>query len=383
MTEVSGKRRLAPSKEHTDQVALVIASMAGGGAERAVAKLASGFVRRGQAVDLVLARAEGPFMAELDPAVRIIDLGARRMASAVLPLSRYLRAERPAVVLSALDYVNVTTLAAVALSRVDVPVVVSERNTLSAALTQSTGLRSRWLPQLIRWAYPRADAVIAVSEGVADDLQQVCGLARSSIHVLNNPVVTKDVLRMREESMSHPWPPSSSSKVVLAAGRLIPQKDFATLIEAFAQVRRTRCASLVILGEGPLRTELEQLAEQRGVRDDVFLPGFAENPYPAMCAADVFVLSSRWEGSPGVLIEAMSCGTPVVATDCPSGPRQILEDGRYGRLVPPGDVTAIAEGLLDAFDGQVPPPPPDSLLPYHEEQAVTRYLELLLGLVRS
>lgn len=360
------------------QIALVIASMTSGGAERAIAKLASGFAERGQVVDLVLARAEGPFLAELHPDVRVVDLGVGRLATAVVPLARYLRRERPAAVFSALDYVNVIAVVARALSRVDVPLVVSERNTLSAAVTNSPSRRTRWMPRFIRWTYPHATTVAAVSPGVAEDLVELCGLAPESVVVLNNPVVTPEVARMRTEPVTHPWLRDGGPPTVLAAGRLTAQKDFPTLLAAFAAVRRSRPARLVILGDGPLREELEELVARLGLSDDVSLPGFCANPYPAMSAADVFVLSSRWEGSPGALIEAMYCGAPVVATDCPSGPRQILDGGRHGRLVPVGDAAAMADAIVDALEGRVPPAPPESWLPYQQDRVLTSYLGLLL-----
>jgi glycosyltransferase involved in cell wall biosynthesis len=357
--------------------------MTSGGAERAIAKLASGFAARGQAVDLVLARAEGPFLAELHPGVRVIDLGAGRLATAVLPLARYLRVERPAVVFSALDYVNVVAIVARALARVDVPLVVSERNTLSAAVAHTSSLRTRWMPHLIRLSYPHADAVVAVSQGVADDLSSACRLSQDSIVVLNNPVVTPEMMLKRSEPVEHPWLRDPVLPTVVAVGRLIPQKDFALLIEAFAAARKSRSVRLVILGDGPLRNDLEQLAVRLGVPNDVSLPGFCANPYPSMAAAAVFVLSSRWEGSPGALIEAMFCGTPVVATDCPSGPRQILDDGRYGRLVPVGDAQAMTAALIDALDGRVATPPAESWMPYDQDAVVTAYLDLLLDRVAS
>lgn len=360
-------------------ISLVTSSMRGGGAQRAVAKLAAGFASQGHAVDLVLGAADGAYLAEVPREVRVVDLRAPRMAAAVVPLARYLRTTRPAVVFSALDYVNVVTVVARALARVDVRLVVSERNTLSAAVAHTARRRTRMMPRLIRWTYPHADAVVAVSSGVAEDLVAVCGLDPASVHVLNNPVVTPELVRLRGQPVDHPWLRERSAPVVLAVGRLVPQKDFATLLSAFARARRTRVARLVLLGEGPLRTDLEQQAARLGIAEDVDMPGFRPNPYPAMAAADVFVLSSRWEGSPGVLVEAMSCGTPVIATDCVSGPRQILDHGRHGRLVPVGDTAAMADALVDAVDGRVTPPPPESWSAYEQDAAVASYLELLLG----
>ncbi len=376
---LTSARRRARGTPGTGPLAIVTSSMAGGGAQRAVAKLASGLADQGHAVDLVLGRATGPYLDELSPGVRVVDLGAARFARAVLPLAAYLRRTRPAAVFTALDYVNVVAIAARALSGVDTRLVVSERNTLSAAVENTASRRTRVMPRLVRWAYPRADAVVAVSAGVAEDLVRLCGLDPASVHVLRNPVVTPQVVRMRAEPVQHPWLRERTVPVVLAVGRLTPQKDFGTLIEAFAAVRRVRAARLVVLGEGPQRGELEAAVERWGLGDSVSFPGFCENPYPALAAADVFVLSSRWEGSPGALIEAMASGTPVVATDCPSGPRELLDAGRHGRLVGVGDAAALALGIRDALDGRVPPPPPESWLPYEQHAVVESYLDLLLG----
>lgn len=365
-------RRRAP-------IALVISTMAGGGAQRAIVKLASGLADAGHDVDLVLGRAEGPYLAELSPRVRVVDLGARRFVLALVPLARYLRHARPRAVFAALDYVNIVTLLARALARVDVRVVVSERNTLSVGARNGRHLSTRLMPLLVRWAYPHADAVVAVSTGVAEDLVHRCGLAPGTVHVLDNPVVTPEVVRMRAEPVVHPWLADPGVPVVLTVGRLVPQKDHALLLEAFARVRRTHRARLLILGEGPLRGRLEQHVADLGIGADVSLPGFTPNPYPAMAAAAVFVLSSRWEGSPGALIEAMAGGTRVVATDCPSGPREVLAGGRHGRLVRVGDVAAMAQGIEDALDRRFPPPPPESWHRYEQAAAVAACLALLEG----
>lgn len=364
---------------HSGPIALVTSSMAGGGAQRAVAKLASGLADTGHEVDLVLGRAEGPYLTELSPRVHVVDLGAPRFVLALLPLVRYLRRRRPRAVFSALDYVNIVTVAARALAGVDVRLVVSERNTISVGASNGTSLLARKMPLLVRWAYPRADAVVAVSAGVAQDLVRHCGLAAETVHVLDNPVVTPEVVRMRAEPVTHPWLLDPDVPVVLTVGRLVPQKDHALLLDAFARVRRTRRARLLILGEGPLRGALEHRAADLGIAADVALPGFSANPYPAMAAAAVFVLSSRWEGSPGALIEAMAGGTPVVATDCPSGPREVLAGGRHGRLVPVGDVEELSRAIGDALAGRVPPSPPESWDRYLQATAVARCLDLLEG----
>jgi len=363
-------------------IALLTSHMEGGGAQRAVAKLAAGIAARGHSVDLVLAHARGPFLAEIPPEVRVVDLHASRLAYATLPLARYLRQVRPSVLFSALDYVNVVAVLARAMSFAGTRLVVSERNHLSTAVAHTVNRSTRWMPSLVRFTYPHADAVVAVSRGVAEDLVATCGLRPSLVHVLNNPVVTPQLLRMRTEPVEHPWLHDKTVPVVLAVARLVPQKDYPTLLDAFAEVRRHRAARLVILGEGPERPRLEEQVRRLGIAEDVSMPGFCTNPYPAMAATDAFVLSSRFEGSPGALVEAMSSGVPVVATDCPSGPRELLADGRHGRLVPVGDAPAMATALLDALEGRVPAPPQESWVGYEQARVVDDYLELLLGGVR-
>ncbi|NLO89188.1 MAG: glycosyltransferase, partial [Clostridia bacterium] len=188
-------------------------------------------------------------------------------------------------------------------------------------------------------------AVVAVSQGVADDLVKTTGLMRELIKVIYNPIVTPELLEKAKESIGHPWFKPGQPPVILSAGRLTAAKDFPTLIHAFARVRAERLARLMILGEGEERPNLESLVRELGLESDVSMPEFVENPYAYMARAAVFVLSSAWEGFGNVLVEAMAVGTPVVSTDCPSGPAEILEGGKWGKLVPVGDVEKLAKAL--------------------------------------
>jgi glycosyltransferase involved in cell wall biosynthesis len=236
----------------------------------------------------------------------------------------------------------------------------------------------RFAYRLVPLLYPRASQIIAVSDGVADDLSRFSGVERNRIDVVQNPVVTPELAALADEPVDHPWFSPGEPPVILGVGRLSDQKDFATLLRAFALVRAKRPARLVILGEGGYRAELEQLVTQLGIGADVDLPGFAGNPFSYMSKASLFVLSSKFEGLPGALIEAMACGTPVVATDCPSGPREILEDGSLGGLVPVGDPESLAAAIGHALDQ---PTPPGRLrakaAEYTVDRAVSRYLALL------
>lgn len=314
--------------------------------------LARGFAERGLQVDLVLAKAEGPYLSEVPPSVRVVDLGARRVLYALPGLIRYLRQERPSAVLSALNHANVVAIWARLLSRVKTRLVVSEHSTLSLATRHARSLKGRLMPLLMKRFYPWADAIVAVSYGVEEDLVARTGIPKEKIRVIYNPVITPDLFAKAEEPLDHPWFEPGEPPVILGVGRLTEEKDFPTLIRAFALVRKERPARLMIFGEGEDRAKLEALVRELGLEQDVALPGFVANPYKYMRRAAVFVLSSRWEGFANVLVEAMALGTPVISTDCPSGPAEILEGGRWGWLVPVGNVGEMANAIKAVLQGE-------------------------------
>jgi len=368
------------SKSKRVDIALFVPSLRGGGAERVMVNLARGFSEQGYKVDLVLQRAEGPFLSKVPDEVRIVDLRTKRMALALFPLISYLRREKPRSLLAAMTHTNIVALLARKLARVETRVVVSEHNTISIISHTSKTLRSRFLPLIAKRLYYWADAVIAVSKGVADDFAEFLKFPREKIRVIYNPVVTPEILEKAEEPLEHPWFKPGEPPVILGVGALTKQKDFPTLIHAFALVRRERPARLMILGEGEDRPKLEALVRKLGLEKDVALPGFIDNPYKYMKHAAVFVLSSRWEGLPTVLIEAMACGTPVVATDCPSGSREILEGGKYGALVPVGDARELAKTIMKALvDTSQREIIKARLYQFSLESVVGKYMDLLLG----
>ncbi len=350
--------------------------MYGGGAERIVLALAGGVASRGIPVHLVLARQEGPYLSEVPASVQIVNLDTRRDLLALPALVRYLRRVRPRVLLSGL-HTNLIALWARRLARGSTRIIVCEHNTLSSRVHHfASDVRMRWMPRFIRWFYPWADGIVAVSQGVADDLARETKIPRDHIRVIYNPIVTPELWAKARTPLEHPWFGPGQPPVILAVGRLTAQKDFPSLIKAFAQVQKDRSARLLILGEGEERQPLESLIDQLGLRGTVQLPGFIINPYPYMAQARAFVLSSSWEGLPGVLIEAMFCGTRLIATDCPSGPREILQDGRYGLLVPVGDVDALGRAIESALRGELTPPPPESWHPFELEHVVAQYLDI-------
>ncbi len=331
------------------RIAVLISFSGAGGVERMVLNLVEEFVRRGYHIDLLLIRAEGEHLREQPEGVNVIRLGVQHTLASVLPLARWLRRNRPLVLLVAKDRAGRAALWARRLAGVDTRIAIRLGTNLSAALAGRGWLRriTRTLP--MRWSYRMAERVIAVSHGVAEDTARVTGLPPERISVAHNPVITPRLLALAEEPVDHPWLAEGEAPVILGAGRLTRQKDFPTLIRAFAQAHAARPCRLIILGDGGQRDQLLALATELGVAGDVDLPGFATNPYAWMRAADLFVLSSLWEGSPNVLTEAMACGTPVVSTDCPSGPRETLQDGRFGPLVSMGDPTAIGQAILDTL----------------------------------
>jgi glycosyltransferase involved in cell wall biosynthesis len=365
------------SQPARNAIAFFLPGLHGGGAERIVLNLTQGIAERGLAVDLVLASATGPLLNQVAPGVRLVDLGARRVLRSIRPLAQYLRRERPRALVASMSHANLVALWAAKLARTSTPVVVTEHNTMSrSALEWGLVERTLWPPVLRRF-YPWASHVVAVSRDAADDFARNVGLPRERVKVIYNPVIMPGMQARGSERPEHPWLEAGQPPVILGIGRLTRQKDFPTLVRAFADVRRQRFARLIILGEGEARGALEALVTELGLQDDVALPGFRDNPLAYLSAAAVFVLSSAWEGLPTVLIEALASGTRVVSTDCPSGPREILQDGRLGTLVPVGDAPALASAIAAALETPPRPVPPAALAPFTRDTAVTNYLRLV------
>src|SRR3954452_23653792 len=338
-----------------ERLALFLPALDHGGAERVMLQLGASFSARGHAVDLVVAVPGGPLDAHVPAGPRVVSLGASRTILALPALIRYLRRERPVGFLSTLEHANVLAIGASAFARAGIPIVLRESNVLLAGA--QLGRKARLLRSLMRRAYRAADRVVAVSDSVGASLAEELGLDAGRVRVIHNPVVTTALPQEAAAPLEDPWFAPGAPPVVLGVGRLAPQKDFSTLIRAFAQVRAGREARLVILGEGPERRRLEQLARQLDVAADVKLPGYDHNPFRYMSRASVFALSSLYEGLPGALIQAMACGCRVISTDGPGGAREVLEDGTIGPLVPPRDPSALARGISALLDEARTGPP--------------------------
>lgn len=356
-------------------IALFIPSLGASGAERVAVNLGRGLARAGNPVDLVVAYAKGSLLSEIPAGVRLVDLHATRMLSSLPALVRYLRQERPAALISFMDHANIVALWGRKLAGPPTRVVATVHNTISVATKAPNNHRSRLMPLFIRAFYRWADGIVAVSQGAADDLVATTGLPADRVKVIYNPVITTDLLAASNAPAPHPWLAPGQPPVIIGAGRLTPQKDFSNLLRAFARVRARREARLIILGEGVERPILEALITQLGIGKDVALLGFQPGVYPYLASAAVFVLSSAWEGLPTALIEALALTRNVVSTDCPSGPREILQRGRLGRLVPVNDSEKLAEAILASLDDPRTSVPEDALAPYTERAAVEQYLQ--------
>jgi glycosyltransferase involved in cell wall biosynthesis len=337
-----------------ERLPVLISFTGEGGVERMVLNLAEGIAAQGIAVDLLAIRGDSAHLGTLPAGVRLVDLQARTNLLAVPPLARYLRRHRPPALLAAKDRAIQAAVMAGRLAAWNGRLVGRLGTNLSAALQGRSALARGLRTAPMRLLYHRVNRLVAVSEGVAADAVHTTGLPASRIVVVRNPVVTPRLAALAVAPAPHPWLAGGGDPVILGAGRLTVQKDFVTLLRAFARVNAVRPARLIILGDGRVRGELESLAAQLGVRERLLLPGFDPNPYAWMARASLFVLSSAWEGSPNVLTEALALGVPAVATDCPSGPREILDGGRYGPLVAVGDVAALADAMLATLAAPLP-----------------------------
>jgi glycosyltransferase involved in cell wall biosynthesis len=364
-----------------NRLAIYLPTLVGGGAERVFLNLAKGFVDHGYSVDFILAQREGTFMRQVPDCVRLIVLNPFRLKAGrsifSLPaLARYIRRERPLAMLTAL-HANIIAVWAKIMAGVPLQLVINEQNTFTQQNQMLPPGAQQIMLELVRKNYPLADQIIVVSEGAADDLARAARIPRERIRVIPNPIIIPELAELAGEYFHHPWFTPDEPPVILSVGRLDRQKDFSLLIKAFACVRKITPARLIILGEGPERVELAALVKQLGLEEDVSMPGFTQNPYPFMANASVFVLSSRWEGLPTVLVEALFCGAPIVATDCPSGPIEILKNGKYGRLVPVGDVDRLADAILLSITGNPIVPPQESWTPYKLDMVVRKYLQVM------
>jgi glycosyltransferase involved in cell wall biosynthesis len=335
------------------RIALLVPTLEIGGVERVFANLANGLHQCGAEVDLVVGRAGGDMGMILEKDIPIFDLESEHMLRSVPRLAKYLRAREPEAMVAAMTHCSAAAVIARSIARKKTKIVATEHNTMSRVVANTSGLKYRLMPLWSRWALSSADAIVAVSSGVADDLSAQTGILRKRVRVIYNPVITEALHLAAAATVEHPWFQAGEPPVILAVGRLEKQKDFPMLVRAFRLIRNRRPARLMILGEGQDRDRIEHVVYDAGLSEDVALPGLEHNPYRFMNRAAVFACSSQWEGFGVALVEALSLGAPVVSTDCMYGPAEILSDGKFGTLVPVGDHEAMAQALLNTLDNPV------------------------------
>lgn len=360
------------------RIAIFLATSGHSGVDRVARNLVPAFADRGIEVDLLQIRDHGPYYDDLPAGVRRIDLGTAHVYPALPALVRYLRERRPDVLFSDKDRVNRTGIVAHWLAHSRARLALRSGTTISVDLASRGRLDRLFQGLSMRHLYRRADVVLTPSKGAAEDLRQFAGLPQDKVRAVPSPIVTPQLRAKAEEPLDHRWFLSDQPPVILGVGELSGRKDFATLVRAFARLRNDRPCRLVILGEGKRKASLLGLARTLGVADDVDLPGFKTNPYAYMARAAAFALTSRWEGMPVVLIEALAIGTPAVSTDCPSGPREILRDGRYGPLIPIGDDARLARELNRILEAPIPRSRlQEAAAPYTVEASAEAYLKAM------
>jgi glycosyltransferase involved in cell wall biosynthesis len=348
--------------------------------------LANEFAAKGYLVDLILCKKEGPYLTEVSESVNIIDLNVSRTALSIFGLASYLRSSKPDALLSTMTHVNIIAVVSKIISMVSTRVILREANTLSLNLSKHSGLSSKIMPLLVRMFYPKSDMILAVSKSVSVDLMREARLPENKITVVYNPVITNMMMEKSEENLTHQWFANKLHPVILGVGRLAYEKGFDILIKSIAKVRETTPVRLLILGEGSDREQLEEMVRQNNLQDDVSLPGYVTNPFNYMKNSDLFVLSSRWEGLPNSLIQAMALGTDVISTNCPGGSDEILESGKWGKLVDVDDADEMATAIIDTLQNKTDSNKKEMiqycLSKFGAESVAEQYLDIILDRAR-
>lgn len=355
-----------------NKIAFLLPDFNDGGVEKVTINLALGLMKRGYHVEFVCFNKKGNFLPEIPQSIDVHELKVKRAIESIPKLAAYLKREKPSVLISAKHYINTSALIANRLSGGKTKVIVTGHGMYNQ--------NQKLLTFMMRTLYPSANAVVAVSEGVAENISTSANLRPDKIEVIHNPVINEEFIN--KYVTASPIEKSANEKLIVAAGRLSPEKDYQTLIQAFALLEKSLNARLIIIGEGPEREKLQKLIKIYHIDGRVELPGFASNPLNYIKAADVFVLSSLTEGLPTVLIEALYCDISIVSTDCPSGPREILKDGAYGTLVPVGDENMLAKGMKKALVEDKSIGLQKRALDFTSDKAIDAYEKLILSLTK-
>jgi len=328
------------------KISIVLPNLVGGGAERLAIYLAHDWIKRGFVVEIVLMQKKGELLKLLSSDILVINLNSKRIRNSVKALYEYLSTSKPDVIWVGMWPLTTASVISWLLAKKQGAIYLIDHNQLSQSVIKELGVHPFVLKTFIKLTYPFANGIMAVSNGVKDDICKLGGLNDNQVRVIYNPAATgiPENITITDKIKKNLWG-DSFDNYILSVGSLTPQKNFHLLIKAFSKISKKLNAKLIILGEGKLRSSLQELIMKLNLKDSVLLAGFNDNPYPWYLTADVYVLSSDWEGLPTVLIEALESGLPIVSTDCESGPKEILEDGRYGKLVPTNDINALSSAI--------------------------------------
>ena len=331
------------------RIVIILPDLGGGGAERLHVNLAKDWVNRGHNVDFFLMRKTGELLDSLPREINIINLKAKRLRQAIIPIAKSIKNIKPDIVLSAMWPLTSITVIAWLISGRKSKLFLSDHVILSLDSVYNLNIALFFVRALIVSTYHFARGIIAVSNDVKKDLCHLGNLPDEKVRVIYNPAAIGVSTRKHDARLSDRLWGKKHTKKILSVGSLKDEKDYKTIIEAIALIQPSINIKLIILGEGSFRYQLEQLINSLGLEENISLPGFFVDPYPWYLSADLFVLSSKWEGFGNVIVEALECGVPVVSTDCPGGPREILEDGYYGKLVKVGDAVALANAIKESL----------------------------------
>jgi len=341
-------------------------------------KIANELQERGYKIEIIVVDATGPYKSLIKPEIEVAEIGGSNTVDILYNLWTHLRNTETNVLLSTMEIPNIVSV--VATRRLSIPTVIRIASVNSMRSRQG---KHKLIPTLKRLTYPHAESIVTISDGVARDLSDIIGVPAPRMRTIHNPAYDPDIPCESREPVEHKWLNDQKKNVVIGVGNMKPAKDFSTLLDAMARVDNED-THLIILGKGDLKHELVQQATALGIRGRVSFPGFVDNPYAYMAKADVFALSSAWEGFGNVIVEAMACETPVVCTDCPGGPAEILDKGTYGHLVSVGDDAAMSEAIQEMLDD---PTEPELLVSRAQdfmiEKIVDQYEEELLSVAKG
>ncbi len=357
------------------RIGILIPTLNPGGAEKVALTLANGFTARGFQADMIVKDGKGSLRCSLDKRVNVIDTQAGRSFGLLRPLTDYLRRQQPDFLISHLELTNVLAILArrLAASRAKLICVTHSNIAMQESVLGHKALER----SVLRWLYAGDIERVVVSKAAAAEYAAYTSVPLDDVNVIYNPVIDAGFHERAAQPVNHPWLTEKALPVFLFVGRLDPVKRVPDIVRALALVNQTRPARLLVAGEGPARQAILDQAAELGMSDQVALLGHVDNPLPLMRAADALVLASEREGFSIVLVEAMACGTPVVSTDCPHGPAELLDAGRYGHLVPVGDAAAMSRAMLSVLAGDARPAPQDWLAQFTLDRALNSYVALL------